>query len=111
MRDLALTILNPSPSGSPIVFSPPAGATSTNVDAQSLISGVVSFALFLVVILTLFFLIWGGIDWIVAQGEKQQIQNARNKVTFAIIGLVVVLSSFLIVGLVGNLFGVKLIIP
>lgn len=110
MKNLALQIINPS--GTPTVFSPPEGAQNiANAAAQDLISAAVSFILFLVIILTLFFVIWGGYDWIIAQGEKQQIQNARNKLTFAVIGLVVVLSSFLIVGTIGNLFGVKLAIP
>lgn len=106
MKEFALKIINTS--GTPTVFSAPEKASSlNNLDAQSLVSTAVSFLLFFVAILTLFFLIWGGIDLILAQGEKQQVTNARQKLTFAVIGLVVVLASFLIVGTVGSIFGVN----
>lgn len=61
-------------------------------------------------LLALFFLIFGGIAWIMSGGEKTKVEAARKRITFAIIGLVVAFMAFFIINILGNLFGVKLII-
>ncbi len=63
--------------------------------------------------LALVFLIWGGISWIMSEGDKAKLQAARNTVIFSIIGLIISLLSFVIVNIVGyfllgpnvNIFG------
>lgn len=60
-------------------------------------------------LLALVFLIWGGINWITSGGEKEGIEKARKKITFAIIGLVVVLIAFFIVNFVSGFFAIKLL--
>jgi TRAP-type C4-dicarboxylate transport system permease small subunit len=49
------------------------------------------------VILSLFFLVWGGFNWLMSEGDKQRLGNARQKVVYAILGLIVAFFSFLIV--------------
>lgn len=61
------------------------------------------------IILTLIFLVLGGIQWITSGGEKEKIQGARSKLTYAVIGLVVALSSFFIISIMGFIFGVNLL--
>ena len=63
------------------------------------------------IIIAIFFLIWSGIQWITSEGDKQKLQAARNRLTYSIIGLVIVLVAFFIVNIMGTLFGVKLIGP
>lgn len=110
MKDLTLEIINPS--GTPTGVSLPQGASSLqNVSAQSIISTAVSFLLLIAIFASLLYVILGGMEIILAQGEKQQVQNARNKITMAVIGLIVALASFLVVGLIGDLFGGKLLGP
>lgn len=105
MKEFALNILYPS--GSPIQISNPEGLSKLNgINAQSIISTGVSVLILFAIITTLIFLVWGGIDLILAQGEKQNVTKAREKLTFAIIGMVVVLSSFLIMSFVSNIFGI-----
>lgn len=79
-----------------------------NIGIRSLLSTGGSLLLFFVIILSLFFLIWGGIDIILAEGDKQRVASARQKLTFAVIGLVVALVSFLIVDTIGKAFGINL---
>jgi hypothetical protein len=57
-------------------------------------------------IVALLFIIWGGISWITSGGEKEKIQEARNKIAYSLIGLIIIFSSYLIVRTVGGLFGV-----
>lgn len=53
----------------------------------------------------LFIIVWSGIRFILSGGDAKQVQSARSMFTYAIIGLIVVLSSFGIVFLIGYLTG------
>ena len=63
----------------------------------------VQIALVFILILSLFFIIFAGIKWITAGGDKTKVQSARGTLTYAIIGLVLALLSFFIVDFVGQL--------
>ena len=92
-------------------LSPPAGIPSGgltkigNPALTNLIFAAIGFA----VLLTLFYLIWAGISWITSEGDKTKLQQARSKITYAIIGLLLILFSFAIISIIGMLFNVKLI--
>ncbi len=45
-------------------------------------------------------IIWGGFIWMTAQGEKDKISKAKNVITSAIIGLVIIFASYAIADLV-----------
>lgn len=62
----------------------------------------------LAVILTIIFLILGGIMWITSGGDKSKIAAARSRITFAIIGLIVAMVGFFIINIVGAIFKVNL---
>ena len=55
------------------------------------------------------YLVWGSIQWIMAGGDKQKLTAARAKVSGAIIGFIVLLLSYAIVGAVGFFFKVDLL--
>jgi len=59
------------------------------------------------IFLSISFIIWGGIDWITAGGNKEALGRARQKILYAIFGLFVVLTAFAVVALIGNFFGIK----
>ena len=47
----------------------------------------------------------GGISWITAAGEKSKLTEARDKITHAFIGLVIVVAGWGILALAGQFFG------
>ena len=53
----------------------------------------------------------GAYQWLASGGEKQGIENARKRITNAIIGLFVVVASYLLIGLVGKVFGIDILVP
>lgn len=55
------------------------------------------------------FLLWGGLQWIMAGGDKEAIEKARKKIIGALIGLIIVFSSYVILYTVRVLFNVNLI--
>jgi len=101
MKEFALTIPGFS---SPI----PTPSGVNTYSASDLVKFGLGAAFVFAIFLTLFFLIFGGIDLITAGGEKQKIQNGRQKLIFAVIGLIVVLTSVLLVKVIGGIFGVQL---
>lgn len=48
----------------------------------------------------LFMLIRGGIGYITAQGDPKALQSARGTITWAIIGLIVILSAYIIISVI-----------
>lgn len=52
----------------------------------------------------LIYFIWGSVEWITAGGEQSKIQSARDRITQAIIGLILLVGSFIIIGFIGELF-------
>jgi len=73
---------------------------------ENIISSAVTILITIAVILTIFFLIWGGIQWITSGGDKAKLESARKRLIFALIGLTVVLSSFMIINIFGGVFGI-----
>jgi len=55
-------------------------------------------------IMVLVYFAWGAIDWITSGGDKGKVDTARTKITNAIIGIIILVSSFTIVGFISNLF-------
>lgn len=54
-------------------------------------------------------LLVGGIRWMTAGGDPKNVEGARNMVTAALIGLVIVLAAFALVRLIEFIFGVTVI--
>jgi len=74
-----------------------------------LLSAVVGLLLILAALLAFFFLILGGIQWITSGGDKAGMEAARNKITHAIVGLIIVGAAWAVMILVQNFLGVTII--
>ena len=91
----------------PIVLQP----TSIFTGAQGLtISQIINWALVTILVIAgvvfFFMLIIGGIRWILSGGDKANTEAARNQITAALIGLVVVFAAWALATLIGNIFGI-----
>lgn len=73
-----------------------------------IISAFVSVLLIAAAVVFFFWLVLGGIKWIMSGGDKARVEGARDQVTHALIGLVIVFSAFAIARLVDVLFGVDI---
>jgi hypothetical protein len=74
----------------------------------TVISSVVTVLLIAAAIIALFFLIWGGIKWILSGGDKVKVDEARKTIIASIIGLIVALLAFFIITIVLGLFDLSL---
>lgn len=70
-----------------------------------MIKGIIQVIFVVAVILTFVFLLWGGIQWILSGGDKAKYEEARNRITAALIGLAIVALAWLIMKLVTYFFG------
>lgn len=79
--------------------------TGFAADLGQVINSVLSFVLVIAALLVLMYLIMGGIEWITSGGDKGKTEGARNKITAAVIGLVVLAAAFAIFTLVVKFLG------
>ena len=64
--------------------------------------------------LTFLYLLTGGISWLTSGGDKAKLTEARDKITNALVGLVIVAAAYAVFALVGQFFGLDvkaLLIP
>ena len=73
----------------------------------SIISSLVGGFLILSFIATLLYMLLGGFDWITSGGDKTKLQSARDKITNALVGLIVVGASWAVMMIVGNFTGIE----
>lgn len=74
----------------------------------TLISGVVAFALLIAAILVFLYLVWGGISWITSGGDKAKTEEARNRITNALVGLAIVAAAWAVIKLIEFFFGITI---
>jgi len=78
-------------------------------DVGQLISAIVGTLLILAALLAFLYLIMGGIQWITSGGDKTHMEEARNKITHAIVGLIIVGAAWAVMVLVQNFLGINVI--
>lgn len=85
------------------------GSSSTGGGAiiGNLIGSIIGLVLILAFCLAFAFFLTGGIQWLTSGGDKTALENARNKITNAIIGLIIVAAAYAVFMLVGQFFGIS----
>lgn len=70
----------------------------------SLIGKIVGAGLALLGVIFFVILVYAGISWMMAMGKEEKINEAKDMIVAAILGLVVVLSAYAITAFVGGIF-------
>ncbi|NLG07604.1 hypothetical protein GX553_04105 [Candidatus Peribacteria bacterium] len=71
-----------------------------------IVATFVALGLIIAAILSLIYIIVGGISFILSAGNEEKIKKAVNTIRFAIIGLVVAFVAFFAVSFIANLMGI-----
>ena len=79
-----------------------------NITITQIISAALLLILVVAAIVFFFMLVIGGIRWITSGGDKGQTEAARNQITAALIGLVIVFAAWAIANLIEIFFGIDL---
>ena len=73
-------------------------------DNDGIVRTVINTMLFIVGLLSVIMLIYAGIRYVTAHGDKSQVEGAKNTMIYAIVGLVIAIVAYAIVNWVIGLF-------
>jgi hypothetical protein len=62
-------------------------------DFGSFMGGLMSGIMVVAALLAFLFFIWGAIEWITSGGDKSKLESARNKISQALVGLIVLAAT------------------
>ena len=96
-------IFDSSPVGPKSPFS---GAKTFN-SIGAILTGALDIVLYVAFFLAFFWLIWGAFQYMMAQGKKEDLAKAREKLKWAIIGLIVIFASFTLTKFASEIFPPK----
>lgn len=77
---------------------------------QCLIANILSVSLTIIGIAGFIMLIVGSMKWLLSGGNAQHVEKAKNTMTYAVVGLIVALSAFIILNLVAEFTGIQTIL-
>ncbi|MCJ7827984.1 pilin, partial [Patescibacteria group bacterium] len=95
----------------PVDFAPIDDSQFSGLPDYSLaaiISGLLTLAFVLAAIVAFAFLVLGGIQWITSGGDKTKTESARNMITAALVGLLIVFAAWAILSLISILFDIDI---
>jgi hypothetical protein len=82
------------------------GSTLTkNNDLSTVIGTIVGAVLAFIGVIFLILMIYGGFLWMTASGNEQQVDKAKNLITAAIIGLIIIFAAYAITAYIGGKLG------
>lgn len=87
------------------------GPVKDLTDVGTLVSTIVTFAYVAAGVVFLILLIMGGLSMIQAAGtdDRQKATKGRQGLTTALIGFLIIISSYFIIQVIGNIFGFKIL--
>ncbi len=88
----------PMPSG----LKSPSGGDFT--DLASFISPLLNIVFYIAVFLAFYYLIGGAFQYIMAQGKKEDLAKARARITWALVGLIIVFMAYFIAKFASEIF-------
>lgn len=60
-------------------------------------------------VISFFMLLIGGVQWIMAGGDKEGTEKARKRITAALVGLAIVFSAYALLFIIQSLFGIEVL--
>ncbi|KKQ23691.1 MAG: hypothetical protein US40_C0007G0005 [Candidatus Roizmanbacteria bacterium GW2011_GWC2_37_13] len=93
---------------------PPKGMNFGGSDPVAGFGTLIGFGIRMFIIIAgiflLVYLFWGAFDWITSSGEKEKVSKAQNKITNALIGIILIFAVIVVFQvLAGNIL--KIIVP
>ncbi len=70
----------------------------------AILTGLLGISFYIAGFLAFYFLIWGAFQYIIASGDKEQLQKARARITWALVGLVVIFVAYFVAKFAWEIF-------
>ena len=71
----------------------------------NIVGGILNAVFIIAIVAALAYLVYGGVKWIISEGDKSKVQEARSHIVAAVIGLIIVFLSYFIINLILQIFG------
>lgn len=84
----------------PLGLSYAEGTGLTNQDIRFTIARIINISLSLLGIIVVVIIIYAGFEWMTAGGSEDKVASAKERITYAIIGLAIILSAYAITNFV-----------
>lgn len=68
------------------------------------LSGIITAVFVLALVLTLAYLIYGGIRWVLSQGDKVKVDAARSHIIQALVGMILIFLSYFLLNAISQMF-------
>lgn len=81
------------------------------IQLNAVVSTIVGVMTVVAAIWFIFQFITAGYQWISSGGDKTNLQQARDKITNSMIGLIIVVSAWIIIGVIGKIVGLDILNP
>lgn len=76
---------------------------------QTFLPKLLTLGLIIGILIFFFIMIIGAIQWISSGGDKNALEEAKHKITNALIGIVILFSIFAILKVIENFFGISIL--
>jgi hypothetical protein len=80
------------------------------IQIGNVVSVIIGFITIVAGLFFLFQLVLGGIAWMSSTGDKTKLQGAQDRITQAMIGLIIVVSAYAITSIVGHVVGIDILL-
>lgn len=84
---------------------------TTGIQLNKVMGMIVGLMTAIAAIWFIFQFIIAGYQWIQSGGDKNNLEQARNKITNSLIGLIIVVAAWIIMGIVGKILGIDILNP
>lgn len=74
-----------------------------------LITGIIGAFFVFSFLIAFVYLITGAFYWVTSSGDKNNLQNARDRIVHALVGLLIVSAAYAVFRLVGDFFGIDIV--
>lgn len=82
--------------------------TNMQFDIGILVGRFAGVGLLIAALAAFAFMVWGGVQWVLAGGDKSKVENARNAITQGLVGLAITASVFAAFRLINYFFGLQI---
>ena len=83
-----------------------AGLPGSGSTFGEFIGGILGGIMVIAAVLVLLYLLWGAFEWITSGGDKGKVEKARDKITQAVVGLIVLSATTAIFMLLQSFLGI-----
>lgn len=85
------------------------GASTSSFTIGQILRTAIQIIFIVAGIAAFFYLLIGGVQWLMAGGDKEGTEKARKKITAALIGLAIVFSVYALVAIINTVFGISIL--